>query len=236
MRSNERRPDQLRPVKIVPYFLAHPAGSCLIEVGKTRVVCSAFLEETVPPFLKGSGRGWLTAEYNMLPGSSSQRVVRERTKVGGRTHEIQRLIGRSLRSAFEMSLLGERSILIDCDVLDADGGTRTAAITGSYVALVLAVRKMQSKFPALAAALKGAVAAVSVGIVGGAPFLDLDYEEDKDAHVDMNVVKTSENKYIEVQGTAESAAFDESELNQLLALGSRGIEELFAIQRKVLEA
>jgi ribonuclease PH len=192
------------------------------------------MEESVPPFLKGSGKGWLTAEYSMLPASSPQRVSRERNKVGGRTHEIQRLIGRSLRNCIDLSLLGERSLLVDCDVIDADGGTRTAAITGSYVALVLAVRKLEQEMPAVRASLKMGVAAVSVGIVEGIPCLDLHYDDDKRADVDMNVVKTTTNHYVEVQGTGEGAPFDQAALDNLLALASKGIEELFAAQRKVL--
>jgi len=229
MRSDGRLPEQLRLVKIVPHFQTAPHGSCLIEMGKTRVICSVMLEETVPPFLKGSGKGWVTAEYSMLPGSSPKRVGRERQKVGGRTHEIQRLIGRSLRTCVDMTKLGERSLLIDCDVLDADGGTRTAAITGSYVALALALRKLP-----FAAALKTAVAAVSVGIVRGTPCLDLHYHDDRDAEVDMNVVKTAEGKYVEVQGTAENNPFDQAELDQLLALAGKGIDILLDAQRKAL--
>lgn len=234
-RFDGRQPDQLRPVKITPHYLSHPSGSCLIEFGGTRVICSAMLEETVPPFLKGSGKGWLTAEYSMLPASSSQRVPRERSKLGGRTSEIQRLIGRSLRAAIDLNALGERSLLVDCDVLDADGGTRTAAITGAYVAVVFALRKLQSNLPSLLSAVKVGVAAVSVGVIGGVPCLDLPYEEDKQADVDMNVVKTSAGKYIEVQGTAEGATFDRAALDSLLGLADKGLEELFALQRKVLE-
>ena len=235
MRSDGRKNDQLRPVKITPGYLVAPAGSCLVEFGKTRVVCSAILEETVPPFLKGSGKGWLTAEYSMIPGSSAQRVQRERFKVGGRTHEIQRLIGRSLRNCIDLNLLGERSLLVDCDVIDADGGTRTAAITGAYVAVALAVRKLSPKFPSLNSALKGGVAAVSVGIVNRAAVLDLHFEDDRQAEVDMNVVKTTADKYVEIQGTAELIAFDRNQLNELLALADKGIQELFQVQRKVLE-
>lgn len=233
-RPDGRRPDELRPVKIQPNFQSAPAGSCLIEMGGTRVLCSVTLEETVPPFLKGSGKGWLTAEYAMLPGSSSQRVGRERNKVGGRTHEIQRLIGRSLRACLDTSKIGERSFLVDCDVIDADGGTRTAAITGSYVALVLAVRKAAKTFPAVGDALRGAVSAISVGIIDGVPCLDLPYEEDKRAEVDMNVVRTDAGKFVEVQGTAEGAAFDRTMLDAMLLLAEKGTAELFEIQRKVL--
>jgi len=235
MRPDGRKLDALRPVEILPHYLASPAGSCLISLGKTRVLCSVMLEETVPPFLKGSGKGWLTAEYSMLPASSPTRVPRERAKVGGRTHEIQRLIGRSLRAVTDLSQLGERSLLIDCDVLDADGGTRTAAITGSYVALMLAIERLKPKYPALGNLVKGAVAAISVGMFKGNPCLDLPYEEDKQADVDMNIVKTSQGKYVEVQGTAEGAAFDDGSLNAMLQLASQGIETLFALQRKALE-
>ncbi len=234
MRSDGRRADELRSVKIHPHFLAAPAGSCLIEMGKTRVVCSAMLEETVPPFLKGSGKGWLSAEYCMLPASSSQRIQRERAKIGGRTHEIQRLIGRSLRMCVDLQCLGERSLLVDCDVLDADGGTRTAAITGSYVAVALALRKLSGHSDQLKKVLKGSVAAVSVGVVKGVPCLDLHYDDDKQADVDMNIVKTSENKYIEVQGTAEGAPFDHAVLKELLALADKGIDLLFEAQQKCL--
>jgi ribonuclease PH len=233
MRSDGRRPDELRPVKITPNFLSAPPGSCLIEMGGTRVVCSAMIDETVPQWLKGKGQGWLTAEYSMLPASSPQRVGRERAKLGGRTQEIQRLIGRSLRTCLDLSLLGERSVLIDCDVLDADGGTRTAAITGAYVAVALALKKIQPRVPVLHA-LRNSVAAVSVGIVGGVPSLDLHYDDDKRADVDMNVVKTADGRYVEVQGTAEGAPFDRNGLNQLLELADRGIAELFAAQKKVL--
>lgn len=229
-RPDGRKPNQLRPVKVTTGYLAAPAGSCLIEMGGTRVICSAMIEESVPPFLKGSGKGWCSAEYNMLPASSAQRVVRERNKVGGRTHEIQRLIGRSLRTCLDMSKLGERSILIDCDVIDADGGTRTASITGGYIALALALRKTGSD-PAL---LKTQVAAVSVGIIGGVPCLDLPFAEDKDADVDMNIVKTGANQFVEIQGTAENAAFGDDALKELLALADGGLRELFAIQKKVL--
>lgn len=235
MRSDGRKPEELRPIKLTPHYLLAPAGSCLIEMGKTRVVCSAMIEESVPPFLKGSGKGWLTAEYSMLPASSSQRVSRERQKVGGRTHEIQRLIGRSLRVAVDLSAIGERSILVDCDVLDADGGTRTAAITGSYVAVALALKKCQAIFPNPTKILKTAVAAVSVGVVKGIPCLDLHYDDDKQADVDLNIVMTSEGKYIEVQGTAECEPFDKEALDKMLALGAKGIETLFFYQKQVIE-
>lgn len=233
MRTDGRRPDELRPVKITPSYLASPPGSCLIEMGGTKVICSAMIDDTVPQWMKGNGKGWLTAEYAMLPASSPQRVARERAKLGGRTQEIQRLIGRSLRACLDMQKLGERSVLIDCDVLDADGGTRTAAITGAYVALVLALRKLDPQFGVLKA-LRGAVAAVSVGIVDRSPTLDLHYDDDKRADVDMNVVKTSAGLYVEVQGTAEGQPFDRAGLDQLLALADKGIAQLLAAQTKVL--
>lgn len=232
-RVDGRSPEDLRPIKITPNYLANPAGSCLIEMGGTRVICSAMVEESVPNWLRGSGKGWLTAEYSMLPASSSQRVQRERSKIGGRTMEIQRLIGRSLRTCVDLSKLGERSILLDCDVLDADGGTRTAAITGAYVALALAVKKLPAPV-ALAATPQVAVAAVSVGIVRGVPCLDLNYPEDKDAEVDMNVVMTSQGLFVEVQGTAENQPFDRKALDSLLGLAQSGITRLFELQKKAI--
>ncbi len=235
MRSEGRSPSDLRKTKVTPHFQSAPSGSCLIEMGGTRVICSAMIEESVPPFLKGSGKGWLTAEYSMLPGSSSQRIQRERSKVGGRTHEIQRLIGRSLRQSLDLSTMGERSLLLDCDVIDADGGTRTASITGSYIAMMLAIKKIQGKIPNFNPKVKCQVAAISVGVVNGVPVLDLNYEEDKDAEVDMNIVRTSEQKFIEVQGTAEANPFDDKTLAELLKLASLGINQLFEIQRKALE-
>lgn len=234
-RIDGRNPDQLRPVKITPNFLSHATGSCLIEMGGTKVICSAMVEESVPGFLKGSGKGWLTAEYSMLPASSSQRIQRERQKVGGRTHEIQRLIGRSLRTCIDLSQLGERSILVDCDVVDADGGTRTASITGAYVAVMLAVKKIQLKSPSLVPLMKLGVAAVSVGVVKGVPCLDLNYEEDKDAEVDMNIVRTSSGRFIEIQGTAEGVPFDDESMQSLIQLGKKGIQELLDLQKKVLD-
>jgi ribonuclease PH len=211
-RLDGRSASELRPVRITPHFLSHPAGSCLIEIGGTRVVCSTMVEDTVP------------------------RVNRERSKMGGRTQEIQRLIGRSLRTAVDLSAIGERTILIDCDVLDADGGTRTAAITGAYVSLVLALRKLEGKNPKFRGAIKTEVAAISVGIVHGILCLDLPYEEDKVAEVDMNVVKTSGNQYIEIQGTAEAAAFGREAMNQMLDLADGGIQQLFQAQKKALES
>ena len=234
-RSDGRQLDELRKVIVTPHFLNAPPGSCLIEMGNTRVVCSVMMDPTVPVFLKGSGKGWLTAEYSMIPASSSQRVARERGKVGGRTQEIQRLIGRSLRNCVDLTRLGERSLLLDCEVLDADGGTRTAAITGSYVALALALRKLEATVPGVQRVLKAAVAAVSVGIVDGKAVLDLHYNDDKRAEVDMNVVKTSADQYVEVQGTAENAPFDRASLDRLLHLADKGIAELFQIQAEALK-
>lgn len=236
MRADGRRDDEIRPIRITPNYLSHPAGSCLIECGGTRVLCSVSRDESVPKWLKGSGKGWLSAEYSMLPGASSPRVPRERLKVGGRTQEIQRLIGRSLRQCLDMSLLGEQAILVDCDVIEADGGTRTASVTGAYVALALAARRLEPVAPQLKAALRPGiqVAAVSVGIVGGRPMVDLAYSEDKDAGVDMNVVMTSEGKFIELQGTAEAAPFDDKGLASLLELAKSGLARAFAAQREAL--
>jgi ribonuclease PH len=235
-RADGRRPRELRPVTITPGFLRHAEGSALIAFGQTRVLCAASIEESVPPFLRGKGTGWVTAEYGMLPRSTHTRSDREasRGKIGGRTHEIQRLIGRSLRAVTELSLLGERSILIDCDVLEADGGTRTAAITGAYVALALAVRKLVDAGVVARSPLHDSVAAVSVGIVGGRLSLDLAYEEDSRAEVDMNVVMTGKGRFVEVQGTAEGHPFTAAQLNGMTALAAEGIATLRQMQRAVL--
>jgi ribonuclease PH len=235
MRTDGRKVNQLRPVKITPHFQKNASGSCLIEMGGTKVICSAMFEDTIPPFLKNSGKGWLTAEYSMLPASSTQRINRERNKVGGRTHEIQRLIGRSLRAVIDFNLFGEKTLSLDCDVLDADGGTRTASITGSYIAALLALKKHQDKLPNFSKLVKGTVAAISVGVVKGAPLLDLNYEEDKHAEVDMNIVMTSDNQFVEVQGTAEGKPFSLDTMNQMLTLAKSGIEELFEIQKSILK-
>jgi ribonuclease PH len=235
-RSDGRAHDALRPVVIEPNPLAYAEGSALISVGATRVLCAATIEEKLPPWLRGQGRGWVTAEYAMLPRATTERTQRESTRgrIGGRTHEIQRLIGRALRAITDLKLLGERSILIDCDVLQADGGTRTAAITGAYVALALALRKPfergSNKWP-----LRGQVAAISVGIVGGIPHLDLAYAEDSRAEVDMNVAMTDAGAFVEVQGTAESKPFEREQLDTMLALAKLGIDELFALQRLALD-
>jgi ribonuclease PH len=235
-RSDGRRPDQLRPITIEPHFLKYAEGSALISVGNTRVLCAATVEERVPQWMKGRGLGWVTAEYAMLPRATNERTQREASKgrVGGRTHEIQRIIGRALRAVTDMAKLGERTIWIDCDVLQADGGTRTAAVTGAYVALALALR---GTFPAADRSrwpLIGMVAATSVGIVDGYPLLDLAYDEDSKAHVDMNVFMTDAGKFVELQGTAEAQPFDRRDLETLLGLADGGIRELFAYQSVAL--
>jgi ribonuclease PH len=235
MRVDGRKADELRRIKITRNYLKNVEGSAFIEMGETKVICAATVEESVPPFLRGKGTGWVTAEYAMLPRSSAQRIQRERNKVGGRTHEIQRLIGRSLRSVVDMEALGERSVLIDCDVMQADGGTRTASITGAYVALVDALRFIAHKGRIDAIPVTDYLAAVSVGIVGGMPMLDLCYTEDSAAEVDMNLVMTGAGKIVEVQGTAEGAPFSKTELGRLLALGEKGIKALIKKQKDLLK-
>ena len=233
MRIDQRQPAQMRPVKVQTDYLLTAEGSALIEVGNTRVLCAASVEETVPPFLRGSGKGWVTAEYSMLPRATATRTAREISKgrASGRTMEIQRLIRRSLRSVIDMDMLGERSIILDCDVLQADGGTRTAAITGAYIALSAAVRQLV-KFGALKKSpIRDFVAATSVGLIRGTPMLDLCYEEDSQADVDMNVVMTGLGKFVELQATAEKTAFDDAQMSQMLALARSGIEQLVAIQK-----
>jgi len=237
MRSDGRQNDELRPITITPGFIRSSRGSVLMETGNTRVICTATIEPAVPPFLRDQGRGWVTAEYSMLPASGNVRTPREssRGKGGGRTHEIQRLIGRSLRSVVDMRALGERTVWLDCDVIEADGGTRTASITGAFCALKLALddalgRGMIDQDP-----VKDHVAAVSVGIVEGRPVLDLCYEEDSAAEVDMNVVMTGSGRFIEIQGTGEEATFDRSEFDALLGLAEKGIEQLVGLQKKVLQ-
>jgi ribonuclease PH len=236
-RTDGRRADELREARITPHFMPNAEGSALIEMGGTRVICTASIDDRVPPFKRNSGQGWLTAEYAMLPRATQQRTQREtgRGGPGGRTHEIQRLIGRSLRAVTDLSLLGERTITIDCDVLQADGGTRTASITGAYVALVLAVRKFAAERRLARLPVVGEVAAVSVGIVGGTPLLDLKYDEDSRAGVDMNVVCTGDGRFIELQGTAEGEPFTRAETDALLDLARGGLERLFASQRAALE-
>ena len=235
-RSDGRRPAQMRPTRITPGFLAHAEGSVLIEVGRTRVVCAASVEDRVPPFLRNSGKGWVTAEYGMLPRATSTRTQRESTagKVGGRTQEIQRLIGRSLRSVTRLPELGERTIWIDCDVLQADGGTRTASITGGFVALALSLQRLRDSGVVKSVPLTDFVAATSVGVVGGVPMLDLAYEEDSRADVDMNIVKTGDGRFIEVQGTAEGPPFERSALDSLMQLAEDGIRELVALQHEIV--
>ena len=233
-RADGRRTGELRPVRFHPGFLPPAEGSVLIEMGATRVVCTATVQESVPPFLRGQGRGWVTAEYAMLPRSSGERIERERRGPGGRTHEIQRLIGRSLRAVVDMAALGERSVLIDCDVIQADGGTRTAAITGGYVALVLALERLRASGLLRSLPITGSVAAVSVGIVDGRVLVDLAYGEDSRAEVDMNVVMTAAGRHVEVQGTAEGKPFTSGQLGRLLAAAERAIRALTAAQRTTL--
>lgn len=236
MRSNGREPNQIRPTKITTDYLVTAEGSVLIEVGNTRVLCAASVEDTVPGFLRNTGKGWITAEYSMLPRATATRTAREVTKghPSGRTQEIQHLIGRSLRSVVDLGALGERSIIVDCDVLQADGGTRTAAITGAYVALSIALRTLVQFKVLPKSPLLDSVAATSVGIVGGIPMLDLAYEEDSRADVDMNVVMTGSGKFVEIQATAEHGAFDDDQMTLLLDLARAGIAELVAVQDNIL--
>jgi ribonuclease PH len=226
----------LRNVRITRNYIKHAEGSTLIEFGDTKVICTASVEDSVPPFLRGKGSGWVTAEYSMLPRATQTRSARESSKgkVGGRTHEIQRLIGRSLRAVTDLALLGERTIFIDCDVIQADGGTRTASITGAYVALADATRALVTRGLIPSNPLKEAVAAVSVGIINGQPLLDLDYEEDSTAEVDMNFVMTSSNRFVEVQGTAEIKPFSIDEMDIMRSLAITGIKRLFDIQKAAL--
>lgn len=236
MRPSGRAPDQLREIKLTRDYTCHAEGSVLVEFGKTRVICTVSIEEQVPRFLKGKGQGWLTAEYGMLPRSTGSRMRREATQSsqGGRTMEIQRLIGRSLRAVVDLEKLGERTLTVDCDVIQADGGTRTASITGAYVALVDAVRSLQYEKVLNEDPVNNVIASVSVGIYEGTAVLDLDYAEDSNAETDMNVVMNGDGHFIEVQGTAEGHAFSIEELNEMLALAQTGINELFEIQRKAL--
>ncbi|MEM7254003.1 MAG: ribonuclease PH [Pseudomonadota bacterium] len=238
MRPSGRTPEQMRAVTITRHFTKHAEGSVLVEFGDTKVICTASVEERVPGFLRGSGQGWLTAEYGMLPRSTGDRMGREaaRGRQGGRTLEIQRLIGRSLRAAMDLNGLGERTITLDCDVLQADGGTRTASITGGYVALVDAVTTLLKAKKLTASPVLGHIAAVSVGVADGQPVLDLDYAEDSTAETDMNVVMNEIGGFIEVQGTAEGHAFRRDELDQMLALAEKGIGELVQAQKAALEA
>lgn len=236
MRTDGRKPNQLRPLKITPSYIKTAEGSVLIEMGDTKVICTAKLEERVPPFLRNSGKGWITAEYGMLPGSSDTRIGREasRGKVGGRTHEIQRLIGRSLRAIADLRILGERTVWIDCDVIQADGGTRTASITGAYVALVEALRGWRARGILSVDPVKDAVAAVSIGVIDGKILLDLCYAEDSKADVDMNFVMTGSGKFIEVQGTAETSPFTRKQMEHMAEIAQRGIKELLDAQKKII--
>lgn len=236
MRHDNRKSDELRPVKITKNYLLHPHGSVLIEMGNTKVICTAFVEDKVPPFLKGQGKGWVTAEYSMLPGSTNSRKVRDasRGKIDGRTQEIQRLIGRSMRSVVDLKGFGERTVWIDCDVIQADGGTRTASITGAYVALVEAFKKLKENGDIDTIPVSSHVAAVSVGIVNDEAALDLCYIEDSGAKVDMNVVMTDAGEFIEFQGTGEEAPFSRSELDELMTLAEGGIKELVEIQKEII--
>jgi ribonuclease PH len=234
-RPDGRKASELRPVRMTVGFMPAAEGSVLVESGETRVVCTASVQDTVPPFLRGSGKGWVTAEYAMLPRSSPERIERERRGPGGRSQEIQRLIGRSLRAVVDMDGLGERSVVIDCDVLNADAGTRTASITGGYVALVLALASLREKRLLDRLPITGSVAAVSVGLCGGKVLLDLCYDEDHRAEVDFNVVMTGNGRFVEVQGTAEGKAFTQAQLDRLLALARIGIERLTAMQRETLK-
>jgi len=235
-RHDGRQPDQLRPVTIVRDYLRHPEGSALVSFGHTKVICTASVEDKVPPFLKGRGQGWVTAEYGMLPRSTNTRTSRERGGPSGRSQEIQRLVGRSLRAVVEMAKLGERTIWVDCDVIQADGGTRTAAITGSFVAVADAIGTLVKSGALAGSPVRDCVAAISVGMVGNRPVLDLDYVEDSTAEVDMNVVMTGAGAFVEVQGTAEQTPFSKERLDQLLDLAAAGIGRLIELQRRALQA
>jgi ribonuclease PH len=236
MRGDNRATDHMRPVRVTNDYLLTAEGSTLIEVGHTRVLCVATVEETVPQFLRGAGKGWVTAEYAMLPRATATRTPREVNKgrSSGRTMEIQRLIGRSLRSVVDMAALGERTIILDCDVLQADGGTRTASVTGAFIAMALAVNAMRESGLLKSSPIRDHVAATSVGIVRGTPLLDLCYEEDSSAEVDMNVVMTGAGKFVEMQATAEKIPFDDAQMSSLVSLARKGIAELIEIQRKAL--
>lgn len=235
-RHDGRRPDELRPLKIVPDFVRTADGSCLVEMGRTRVICTACFVANVPEWRKNSGLGWLTAEYGMLPASTTSRKSRPGAKPDGRSVEIQRLIGRALRGVVDMSKMADNTLYLDCDVLEADGGTRTAAINGAYVALALAAKRGKSLGRCSAGLVTGAVAAVSAGVVAGRPVLDLDYKEDSGADVDMNVVMTDDGRFVEVQGTAEHEPFGERQLAGMLALARKGIRQILKIQEKTIKA
>ncbi|MHA6252098.1 ribonuclease PH [Oceanobacillus sp. CAU 1775] len=237
MRSNNRTVNELRPIKITKDYISHPEGSVLIEVGNTKVICNASVEDRVPPFMRGQGKGWITAEYSMLPRATAQRTIRESSKgkVTGRTMEIQRLIGRALRSVVDLEKIGERTIWIDCDVIQADGGTRTASITGAFVAMALAIGTLVEKKVIEEMPVKSYLAATSVGVLpSGVEILDLDYEEDHQAHVDMNIVMTGTGEFVEIQGTGEEATFSNKQLMMMLSLAEKGVKEIFEIQKEAL--
>jgi ribonuclease PH len=235
-RHDGRAAGQLRPVRMTSGFISQAEGSVLIEAGRTRVICTASIEDTVPPFLKGQGKGWITSEYAMIPRSTNTRTPREAStgKRSGRTHEIQRLIGRSLRTAIDLNKLGERTLWLDCDVIEADGGTRTASITGAFVAMCLAIEKLRKTGALSENPIRSFVAAISVGVISGVPMLDLNYVEDSSADVDFNLVMTDRDEFVEIQGTAERNPFSPGVLNELLELGRRGIHELIGLQRQTL--
>ncbi|MRH42938.1 ribonuclease PH [Aquibacillus halophilus] len=237
MRSSEREVNQLRPIKIETEYTKHPEGSVLISVGETRVICNASIEDRVPPFMRGSGKGWITAEYSMLPRATEQRNIRESSKgkVSGRTMEIQRLIGRSLRAVVDLEKIGERTVWVDCDVIQADGGTRTASITGAFVAVVLAFGKLLDKKAIKEMPITDFLGATSVGVLpDGTEILDLQYEEDSQANVDMNVVMTGAGEFVEIQGTGEEATFTFEQLNTMLELANHGLKEIFEIQKEAI--
>lgn len=237
MRKNGRKPDELRNISITKDYISHPEGSVLVEFGNTKVICNATIENNVPRFLKGKNMGWVTAEYGMLPRSTNERMRREaKMKQSGRTMEIQRLIGRSLRSSVNLDKLGDRSITIDCDVIQADGGTRTASITGGFVALCLALRNQDSDDFSSTDAIKSFTGSVSLGKVDGEIVLDLDYEEDSNAETDMNFIMNDEGNFIEIQGTAEEGSFSQNELNEMVVLATQGIKDIIAIQKKTLNS
>jgi ribonuclease PH len=235
-RSDQRAAGELRETRLTPHYLIHAEGSVLIEAGNTRVICAASVEDRVPPFLRGAGKGWVTAEYGMLPRATNTRNTREAAsgKVSGRTQEIQRLIGRALRAVTRLEALGERTIWVDCDVIQADGGTRTASITGAFVALVLALQKVRTQGGLNVMPITDYVAATSVGIVDGTPVVDLAYDEDSRAEVDMNVIKTGDGRFVEVQGTAEGEPFSQDDLDQLLTLAGEAIRQLVDLQRSIV--
>lgn len=237
MRPNNRNSNELRPISIITDFITHPEGSVLISIGETKVICNASIEDRVPPFLRGQGKGWITAEYAMLPRATEQRNIREssRGKVSGRTMEIQRLIGRALRAVVDLDKIGERTIWVDCDVIQADGGTRTASITGAFVAVVLALGKLLEQEAIEEMPITDYLGAISVGILpDGEAVLDLEYVEDSEAKVDMNIVMTGKNEFVELQGTGEESSFSYQELEKMLELGKKGIEEIFQIQKDAL--